>query len=159
VWCASQTEAIIAQAIADPDSFVLKPQREGGGNNVWGKELAQVLRTASVTERGAYVLMQRIRSVASPAPLLRKGEVSVEPCTSEFGVYSYFIGYFASVPSRPRLVFVLTFFVPFYGLCCSDGKRTFHNTGCGNLLRTKIANVNEGGVFAGFAVFDSPMLI
>ncbi len=56
-----QTEAIITKAIADPDSFVLKPQREGGGNNVWGTELVRTLKSASVAERGAYVLMQRIK--------------------------------------------------------------------------------------------------
>lgn len=30
------TAAIVSQAIADPDSYVLKPQREGGGNNMYG---------------------------------------------------------------------------------------------------------------------------
>ena len=29
-------------AIRDPERFVLKPQREGGGNNVYGKEVSIV---------------------------------------------------------------------------------------------------------------------
>jgi hypothetical protein len=29
------TKDIIARAIATPEDFVLKPQREGGGNNLW----------------------------------------------------------------------------------------------------------------------------
>ena len=37
-----QTKDIIAKAIANPDDFVLKPQREGGGNNVWGQDISKV---------------------------------------------------------------------------------------------------------------------
>ena len=32
--------AAVARGLADPDGFVLKPQREGGGNNLYGEELA-----------------------------------------------------------------------------------------------------------------------
>lgn len=32
-------EKAIKMAINDPDRFVLKPQREGGGNNIYGKEI------------------------------------------------------------------------------------------------------------------------
>ncbi len=31
------TAAIVSAALADPDAFVLKPQREGGGNNLYGQ--------------------------------------------------------------------------------------------------------------------------
>jgi len=30
------TSAIVEEAISNPDAFVLKPQREGGGNNLYG---------------------------------------------------------------------------------------------------------------------------
>jgi glutathione synthase len=33
------------------------------------------------------------------------------------------------------------------------------NEAVGHLLRTKTADSNEGGVAAGFAVLDSPMLV
>ena len=50
----------VPQARSSPDDFVLKPQREGGGNNLYGPELA-----ARLAEGGeglaAYVLMQRIK--------------------------------------------------------------------------------------------------
>ena len=29
-------------AMEDPERFVLKPQREGGGNNVYGEEIREV---------------------------------------------------------------------------------------------------------------------
>lgn len=30
-------EEAVAMALADPEAFVLKPQREGGGNNLYGR--------------------------------------------------------------------------------------------------------------------------
>ena len=33
---APETAHVIADAIANPASYVLKPQREGGGNNLYG---------------------------------------------------------------------------------------------------------------------------
>jgi hypothetical protein len=34
---APETAEAIASAIANPDAYVLKPQREGGGNNLYGE--------------------------------------------------------------------------------------------------------------------------
>lgn len=53
------TREVLGQAEASPEDFVLKPQREGGGNNLYG---AQILERLS-QRRGlaAYILMQRIR--------------------------------------------------------------------------------------------------
>ena len=35
------------EALAHPDKYVLKPQREGGGNNLYGAELKDALETLS----------------------------------------------------------------------------------------------------------------
>merc|ERR1712232_1370702 len=56
---------IIRKAIAAPDGFVMKPQREGGGNNFYGATVAEKLRELSLDERGAYILMQRIEPQAN----------------------------------------------------------------------------------------------
>lgn len=37
-------EAVVAEAIEHPERFVLKPQREGGGNNLHGAELSAALK-------------------------------------------------------------------------------------------------------------------
>ena len=50
---------VLARAEAAPDDFVLKPQREGGGNNLYGPELAARLREREGL--AAFILMQRIR--------------------------------------------------------------------------------------------------
>ena len=49
-------------AIANPERFVLKPQREGGGNNVYGEDIKPFLENIeSSQERNAYILMDRIQ--------------------------------------------------------------------------------------------------
>ena len=35
----------LSNAIANYDAYVLKSQREGGGNNIYGKEIASVLES------------------------------------------------------------------------------------------------------------------
>ena len=54
-----QTQCILREADMQPDDYVLKPQREGGGNNLYGDQLQQRLRDPKGL--AAYILMQRIR--------------------------------------------------------------------------------------------------
>jgi glutathione synthetase len=115
---------------ASPDEFVLKPQREGGGNNLWGREMLDFLATASRPQRAAFILMARIRPPSQPTAYLRDGVVSTAECISELGVYSNYLG---------------------------DGRVVHLSEVAGHLLRTKPAHVNEGGVAAGFAGLDSPL--
>jgi len=128
---------LTAEAIANPENWVLKPQREGGGHNLYGSDLVQVLKSSSQDELSQYVLMERMNPVPAPA-LVVDGEASVkvrrvvpriiEEAVSELGVYSYYI------PSINR------------------------NEITGHLLRTKSREIKEGGVNAGFAVLDTLLL-
>ena len=54
-----ETAKVLQQAQEQPDLFVLKPQREGGGNNLYGEEMLEKLRQRKGL--AAYILMQRIR--------------------------------------------------------------------------------------------------
>ncbi len=53
------TAAVLAEATAAPDAYVLKPQREGGGNNLYGQQVrpagegAALAATASVAASAA----------------------------------------------------------------------------------------------------------
>jgi len=51
---------IIQKASKEPQNFVMKPQREGGGNNIYGKEIQDSLSTLSPKQRSAFILMDRI---------------------------------------------------------------------------------------------------
>ena len=53
------TQDIIAKAMKSPEDYVLKPQREGGGNNLYGENLRDRLKDSKGLS--AYILMQRIR--------------------------------------------------------------------------------------------------
>ena len=129
-----ETRRVIADAIAQPREYVLKPQREGGGNNLWEDDMLRVLRDNSQTseQRAQYILMRRIRPPHTETAIMREGAYTLGSAISELGIYSAFIG---------------------------DGDRVHCNEFCGHLLRTKQEGVNEGGVAAGFAALDSPILI
>lgn len=124
------TAAVIAQALDQPGDFVLKPQREGGGNNLYGEELVARLREGG-EGLAAYVLMQRIKPPVNRSVMVRAGQASEVDTLSELGVY---------------------------GVLVRRGRTLLHNREAGHLVRTKAATSNEGGVAAGFAVLDSPML-
>ena len=123
-------EQVIAMALADPSAFVLKPQREGGGNNLYGENM--VARLQQRAGLGAFILMQRIRPPVNRALFMRAGVAAPADALCELGIYSVYMRVRGAVA---------------------------RNTAVGHLLRTKTADSNEGGVAAGFAVLDSPLLV
>ena len=129
------TNALISQVLNDPASYVLKPQREGGGNNLWGEEMCIALRSLPLEERGAYILMKRIVSRPRLCALVRAGQVAIAPCISELGIF----GALCSSPVENDL----------------SSTEVHFNEYCGYLLRTKLASQNEGGIAVGIAVIDS----
>jgi len=40
----------------------MKPQREGGGNNIYGDDIIKVLDSLSTEEKQNYIIMQKIKS-------------------------------------------------------------------------------------------------
>ncbi|KAK2722335.1 hypothetical protein QYM36_002763 [Artemia franciscana] len=84
-----------AMAIKNPERYVLKPQREGGGNNVYGKDVAStLLKLCCLKERAAYILMELIKAPARNNVMLRpeSDKPIVGPMVSELGVYGVTIG-------------------------------------------------------------------
>uniref|UniRef100_UPI00398E58F1 glutathione synthetase n=1 Tax=Pristiophorus japonicus TaxID=55135 RepID=UPI00398E58F1 len=126
-------DAIIAQAMEEPERFVLKPQREGGGNNIFGEELRQLLGTIKDgPTRSAYILMDRIKPQVLKNYLLHQGAaLKLSECVVELGVFGVYI--------RRCDEYVM-------------------NRSTGHLLRTKSTEFADGGVSAGVAVLDTPYL-
>uniref|UniRef100_A0A665X7F0 Glutathione synthetase n=1 Tax=Echeneis naucrates TaxID=173247 RepID=A0A665X7F0_ECHNA len=124
----------VAMALASPDRFVLKPQREGGGNNIYGSEICQVLeRLKESTERMAYILMDKIHPSPAHNFLLTQGTpLQISNCLSELGVFGAYV---------------------------RQGEDMVQNECVGHLLRTKSSNHPDGGVAAGVAVLDNPLLV
>ncbi|GAB2277515.1 Glutathione synthetase [Dionaea muscipula] len=125
---------IVRDAIERPEVYVMKPQREGGGNNIYGDDVRETLlkfHGETTEEDAAYILMQRIFPTVSPAFLIREGVCYKDHAISELGVYSAYL---------------------------RNKENVIINEKSGYLMRTKISSSNEGGVAAGFAVLDSVYL-
>ncbi len=132
LWPLSDQQAAEA-ALEAPDAYVLKPQREGGGNNLYGEQLKSALQNMPAEEQAGWILMERIRPPSSRNILLREGKEPLEiEVVSELGVFA---------------------------ACLSDDIIPLESKPLGHLLRTKPVSVDEGGVAAGAAVLDSPMLV
>jgi len=124
----------IADAIAHPDDWVLKPQREGGGTLVTGTDLVALLQRLTPALRAEYVLMRKVRPPQLASVLVRNGAAVLEPAAiAELGIFAVFL----SNGSGEPLV----------------------NKAAGHLLRSKPAHKQDGGVAAGTAYLDSPALV
>lgn len=127
-------EAIVKEAKTHPDKFVLKPQREGGGNNVYGKDIPKALEELSADELSAYILMDRICPPLARGYILRPGtQISTQPSDliSELGIFGVVIG---------------------------TKEKILYNAQVGHNFRAKLAASNETGVNAGLGALDSPYL-
>eukprot|EP00455_Lapot_gusevi_P047929 TRINITY_DN6562_c0_g2_i2.p1 TRINITY_DN6562_c0_g2~~TRINITY_DN6562_c0_g2_i2.p1 ORF type:complete len:465 (-),score=160.47 TRINITY_DN6562_c0_g2_i2:99-1493(-) len=136
LWSLDETEEsarVVAAALQNPDDYVLKPQREGGGNNLYGEELKTALSSMSMQERAGFILMQKIRAEPQPGLLIKGSKLWSTSVVSELGIFSTYLGDGVNAPLVDEVA--------------------------GHLLRTKPVDVNEGGVAAGFAVLDSPCLV
>ncbi|EYU37221.1 hypothetical protein ABFS82_06G153000 [Erythranthe guttata] len=126
---------IVKDAIERPGLYVMKPQREGGGNNIYGDDVSialQKMQKEGTEEDAAYILMQRIFPTVSPAILMREGVSHKDHVISELGIYATYL--------RNKTEVIM-------------------NGQSGYLMRTKVSSSNEGGVAAGFAVLDSIYLV
>jgi len=173
------TRAIIARAVANPDDFVLKPQREGGGNNFWGDEMVAKLQMMASEERAAFILMARIRAGTATQALMRLGDVSVGPCVSELGVYAVMLSDGGDGNGRAPAAAATIDFAPANSATAGTARASRNpdaadaeaeaqadhetpagpvpllNAYAGYLLRTKKEGTNEGGVAAGFSGLNS----
>lgn len=57
------SNSFLQDAIVNPNNYVLKPQWEGGGGNIFGDELAMKLKTMSADEKAAFILMEKIPAI------------------------------------------------------------------------------------------------
>lgn len=130
----AEGDKTVAMALATPDRFVLKPQREGGGNNIYGSEICQVLEGVKESEeRTAYILMDKIQPTPLKNYLLRRdAPLVISNCLSELGVFGTYVRH---------------------------GEDMVLNECVGHLLRTKSSEHSDGGVAAGVAVLDNPLLV
>ena len=139
---ANGREAIsIAKDVGRCKGYVLKPQREGGGNNIYGAKIPPFLASLGADERKyrGHILMELIEPPMLRNSILRNGEVQSGEVIGELGVYGVYLWRNASGKG-------------------SEGV-TLLNKEAGFLLRTKGRESEEGGVAAGFGAVDSACLV
>jgi len=110
------------------EQFVLKPQREGGGNNVYGAEIRDFLTSLTTSEDRAWIAMKRIEAETVESLLVVQEQAQSHQSISELGIF---------------------------GLLRAQSDDLRINMPVGHLVRTKASNVNEGGVVAGYACLNS----
>ena len=114
--------------------YVLKPQREGGGNNFYRSAIPAHLKEIPEARWGSYILMELITPPPVQNIILRNGKLEQGGVICELGVY---------------------------GTCLWDQEtgEVLRNEEAGYLLRTKGDQSEEGGVAAGFGCMDSCRLV
>lgn len=128
-------DGLLARQLAfeKPQEFVLKPQREGGGNNIYKEDIPTFLRSIPESEWEAYILMELIHPKTHDNVILRDGKLHNDGIVSELGIFGTY-------------------------LFDESSGEIIHNQVAGHLLRSKTSSSNEGGVAAGFGCVDNMYL-
>ncbi|CAH1404495.1 unnamed protein product [Nezara viridula] len=119
-------------AMTQFNRFVLKPQREGGGNNIYGDDIPKHLRSISRKDAAAFILMGLIEPVPCKNILVKQDYVGKGDVVSELGIYGIIVG---------------------------NENEIFVNEEAGHMLRSKLVSSREGGVAAGDGLLDSPYIV
>ncbi|XP_051161209.1 glutathione synthetase-like [Leptopilina boulardi] len=128
-------EKAVAKGISEPRKYVLKPQREGGGNNFYDDNVREQLeKFKDSKERSGWILMDRIFPPLLKNYIIRAGNEENKPqdVICELGIYGVIIGNKNEIKINEQV---------------------------GHLLRTKLSSSNEGGIVAGAGAIDSPYLV
>ncbi|XP_011863847.1 PREDICTED: glutathione synthetase-like [Vollenhovia emeryi] len=133
-------ERAVQMGINEPSKYVLKPQREGGGNNIYNENIRSWLNSMKKSqERTGWILMDRIFPPLQKNYLIRASEesplqdnIDLSDVISELGIYGVIVG---------------------------NSNEIMLNEQVGHVLRTKLASEDEGGIVAGVGALDSPYLI
>jgi glutathione synthetase len=114
--------------------YVLKPQREGGGNNTYRSAIPPFLKSLPESHWKSFILMEIITPPPVHNMILRNGVVEKGGVICELGIY---------------------------GTCLwsQQSGKILLNQEAGYLLRTKGDKSEEGGVAAGFGAMDSCFLV
>jgi glutathione synthase len=126
----SDKDILMIEMKNNVDTYIIKPQKEGGGNNYSGKDILDVLQKEEILQTS--IIMGKVSPPENDAYILRDGKLTKEKCVSEIGIY---------------------------GIILSDDTTVHLNKTAGYLVRTKSANSLEGGVVMGFSAIDTPYLL
>lgn len=129
-------------ALNSPEKYVLKPQREGGGNNIYRSKIPDFLRSIPESHWSVYILMELIEPPNLENIITRNGETMGGGVIGELGVYGAVLWRDGEGERRGEGI-----------------QEIVSNEESGWLLRTKGRDSEEGGVAAGFGCVDAVLLV
>lgn len=156
-------EENVEKVLKNPENYVLKPQREGGGNNYYKSAITEMLLKIKDLEnksstngsqtngngshedkemynKDMYIVMELLRPVTSNNYIISpKSQLALSKVGS------------SDLLSKMQITNELGI----YGVLVRDGEKTILNQTTGYCLRTKPAEENEGGVMCGTGALDS----
>ena len=138
---AGQEAIALARDLERCKGYVLKPQREGGGNNIYGTKIPPFLFSMGDDEKKyrGHILMKLIEPPDLTNSIFRNGEVQSGEVIGELGIYGVCLWRNGHVYGSQHIL--------------------EENREAGFLLRTKGRKSEEGGVAAGFGAVDSVCLV
>ncbi|OQV20677.1 Glutathione synthetase [Hypsibius exemplaris] len=125
----------IQKAFQSPELYVLKPNREGGGNNFYDGQLISRLKEVYQTDQAKeFILMERI----------------LPPLQENFLVR----------PQKPTELLHTVSEIGIFGVIIARGDEIICNAFAKDILvRTKASTVGEGGVATGYACLSSAIIL
>ncbi|WBW71013.1 glutathione synthetase large and small subunit Gsa1 [Schizosaccharomyces osmophilus] len=120
----------IKLALENSEDFVMKPQREGGGNNTYGKDIPDLLNSLPKGEWDSYILMRYIKSLPSQNYILKGSVAEKYDVVDEIGILGTIVW---NTKTAEEL----------------------NNGNTGYICRTKPVSSHEGGVATGYASLSS----
>ena len=115
--------------------YVLKPQREGGGNNIYKEDIVAFVKRMKTDELSSYILMELIQP---PEKL-----------------HNYLVRFTDDTLVEADVMSELGM----YGTVLFNNHTIVRNEDAGHLLRTKSRQSDEGGVAVGISVIDECLLV
>ena len=118
-----------------PNEFILKPMKEGGGNNVSGENLKNIIPEGDNEPNDLLknsIIVEKIKSNSHESMILKNEKINVQNSISEFSIY---------------------------GIILTNEKNLYINKSVSFLVRTKNKDDLEGGVMEGAGAIDIPYLV
>ena len=119
----------------EPDKYILKPMKEGGGNNITGEKLKELIPEENSEINDIIknsVIVDRIDSYTHEGLILRDEKLNVQNSISEYSIY---------------------------GIILTNENNVIINKSVSFLVRTKNKESVEGGIIEGAGAIDIPCLL
>ena len=130
-----KVKELFSKIKAEPTKYILKPMKEGGGNNITGDKLKDIIpeEDSEISDLiKNSVIVEKIESYEHEGLVIRNEKLKVQNSISEFSIY---------------------------GIILTNENKLIINKSVSFLVRTKDKESIEGGIIEGAGAIDIPCLL